>query len=75
MALVVVSHDVGAVAQSFQTIACLNRRMTVHRDGSLTQQALEEAYGCPIDLVAHGHGHGAHRLLEPHEAPPEEPSP
>ena len=75
MALVVVSHDVGAVAQSFQTIACLNRRMTVHRGGSLTQEALEEAYGCPIDLVAHAHGHGEHRLLAPHETPPEEDAP
>ena len=75
MALVVVSHDIGAIAQAFKTVACLNRTLTVHRAGELTQEALEEAYGCPIDLVAHGHGHGGHRLLTPHEQPPEGPAP
>jgi zinc transport system ATP-binding protein len=71
MALVVVSHDVGAIAQAFQTVGCLNRTLTVHREGALTREALERTYGCPIDLVAHGH---PHRVFEPHhEHPPEEP--
>lgn len=75
MALVVVSHDIGAIAQAFETVACLNRTLTIHRAGGLTQEALEQAYGCPIDLVAHGHGHGEHRLLAPHDHAPGERRP
>lgn len=77
MALVVVSHDIGAISQAFETVACLNRQLTLHRSGELTQEALEQAYGCPIDLVAHGHGHdhGSHRVLEPHGPPPQDLGP
>jgi zinc transport system ATP-binding protein len=75
MALVVVSHDIGAISQAFETVACLNRTLTIHRSGELTQEALEQAYGCPIDLVAHGHDHGNHRVLPPHDHPPGETQP
>lgn len=64
MALVVVSHDIGAIARSVRKVACLNRRLHAHPTEELTPEMLEEVYGCPVDLLAHGH---PHRVLPAHE--------
>jgi zinc transport system ATP-binding protein len=37
--------------------------MHYHRSKELTPDMVEAAYGCPVDLVAHGH---PHRVLESH---------
>ncbi len=36
----------------------------MHPDGELTDEMLEATYGCPVDLLAHGH---PHRVLPRHE--------
>jgi zinc transport system ATP-binding protein len=64
MTLVVVSHDIGAISQHVRGVACLNRRLYMHPQGELTDEILEATYGCPVDLLAHGH---PHRVLPPHE--------
>ncbi len=64
MAIVVVSHDIGAISRHVQNVACLNRRLFMHPSMELTSEVMEAAYGCPIDLLAHGH---PHRVLGPHE--------
>lgn len=69
MTIVLVSHDIGVISRHVRTIACLNVRMHYHRTKELTPDMLEAAYGCPVDLLAHGH---PHRVLEHH---PQEPSP
>ncbi|MFW6089345.1 MAG: hypothetical protein ACODAB_06300, partial [Gemmatimonadota bacterium] len=46
------------------TIACLNVEMHYHHSKELTPEILEAAYGCPVDLVAHGH---PHRVLGHHD--------
>ena len=63
MALVVVSHDIGAISRHVRGVACLNRRLHGHPSGELTPEILEAAYGCPVDLIAHGH---PHRVLSDH---------
>jgi len=63
MAVVVVSHDIGAVSRYVENVACLNRRLHVHPSKALTSDILEAAYGCPVDLLIHGH---PHRILEEH---------
>jgi len=63
MAVIVVSHDIGAIARSVRSVACLNRRLHAHPSGRLTPEIVEASYGCPIDLVAHGH---PHRVLHEH---------
>lgn len=63
--IVLVSHDIGVISRHVHTIACLNVRMHYHHSKELTPDILEAAYGCPVDLVAHGH---PHRVLERHEA-------
>jgi zinc transport system ATP-binding protein len=63
MAVVVVSHDIGAISQHVRSVACLNRRLHAHPTRELTSEILEATYGCPVDLLAHGH---PHRVLHEH---------
>ncbi|MEB3309765.1 MAG: metal ABC transporter ATP-binding protein [Snowella sp.] len=55
--ILMISHDVGAIARYVKTVGCLNRRLHYHREKLLTQTMLEEAYQCPVDLIAHGLPH------------------
>ena len=64
--VVLVSHDIGVISRHVRTIACLNVEMHYHRSKELTPDMVEAAYGCPVDLLAHGH---PHRVLEHHEGP------
>jgi zinc transport system ATP-binding protein len=61
--VVLVSHDIGVISRKVRTIACLNVRMHYHRSRELTPEMVEAAYGCPVDLVAHG---VPHRVFETH---------
>jgi zinc transport system ATP-binding protein len=63
MTVIVVSHDIGAISRHVRTVACLNRRLYTHPSRELTPEILEATYGCPIDLIAHGH---PHRVLGDH---------
>jgi zinc transport system ATP-binding protein len=63
MTLVLVTHDVGVISRYVKTVACLNRQLYYHRSKEITREMFEAAYGCPVDLVAHGH---AHRVLADH---------
>ena len=63
MTVVLVSHDIGAISRYVREVACLNRRLHRHPNGELTDEILEATYGCPVDLLAHGH---PHRVLSPH---------
>jgi zinc transport system ATP-binding protein len=69
--LLLISHDMGAISSYVKTVGCLNRRLFYHGDKLITADMLEEAYQCPIDLIAHGL---PHRMLPEHqlEAVPEE---
>jgi len=64
MAIVLVTHDIAAVSTYVETIACLNHRLFYHgpTEGGLAK--LEDAYKCPIELLAHG---TPHRVLREHE--------
>jgi len=66
MTIVLVSHDIGVISRYVKTIACLNVRLHYHHSRDLTDEMVEAAYGCPVDLVAHGH---PHRVLPSHESP------
>jgi zinc transport system ATP-binding protein len=62
--IVLVSHDIGVISRTVRTIACLNVRLHYHHSRELTPEMVEAAYGCPVDLVAHG---VPHRVFESHE--------
>ncbi len=61
--IVVVTHDVTGFATQVRQIACVNRRLYYHSGGQLSHDQLEEAYGCPVELIAHG---VPHRVLAEH---------
>lgn len=61
--IVLVSHDIGAVSQNVNKIACLNKNLVFHDSKELTHDMIEAAYHCPVDLIAHG---VAHRVLNKH---------
>lgn len=61
----VVSHDIGVLSRSVGSIACVGAgKIVYHGSGELPIGALEEAYGCPVELIAHGH---PHRVLPSHD--------
>jgi len=55
--ILMASHDIGAISSRVKTVGCLNRRLFYHGGDTLTQEMLELAYQCPIDLIAHGVPH------------------
>lgn len=63
MAIILVSHDVGAVSGQVDKIACLNRELFYHGPVEESAEGLEEVYKCPIELISHGI---PHRVLKKH---------
>ncbi len=63
MSVVFVTHDISAISSYVEKVACLNRKLYYHgpKEGSLGR--LEGAYGCPIEMIAHG---VPHRVLKSH---------
>lgn len=62
--VIVVTHDVTAFATLVKQFACVNHQLYYHGQRELTAQMLEEAYGCPVELIAHG---TPHRVLHTHQ--------
>jgi zinc transport system ATP-binding protein len=56
LTLLMVSHDVGVVAEQVQSIACLNRKLYFHGPPAQfwTEDALCQAYGSAVRLLHHG---------------------
>jgi len=61
--IIVVTHDMAAVSSYFDTLACLNEKLYHHGDKHLDQETTGQTFGCPIDLIAHGH---PHHVFAPH---------
>ncbi len=61
--IVVITHDIGVVSSYMKSIACVNRRLMFHKGGKITQEMIDMAYQCPVDLIAHGL---PHRVLHSH---------
>ena len=64
MAIVLVTHDIGAVSTHVSTIGCLNRRFFTHGTREITEDMITAVYPCPVDLIAHGI---PHRVLREHD--------
>jgi zinc transport system ATP-binding protein len=64
MTIILVSHDISAVSTYVNKIACLNQRLYYHGSRELAAEEIERAYGCPVDVIAHG---TPHRVLREHE--------
>jgi zinc transport system ATP-binding protein len=64
MAIVLVSHDIGAVSIYVDKIACLNRQLFHHGSKEISAEVLEATYKCPVQMIAHGIV--PHRVLKEH---------
>ncbi len=64
MGILMISHDLSAVAQLVNKIACLNQKLIFHNTNQLHQHDLESTYGCPVALIAHDI---PHHLLHSHD--------
>ena len=53
MAILMVSHDVGTISSHIKSFACVNRSLHYHPSHEITNEDLQ-AYGCPIQVIAHG---------------------
>ena len=61
--IIVVTHDMAAVSSYFDSLACLNEKLYHHGDKHLDQDTTKQVFGCPVDLIAHGH---PHHVFAPH---------
>ena len=61
---IMVTHDVTAIYPFINKIACLNRKLYFHDSKELLASEVLEAYGCPVEMLAHGM---PHRVLKSHE--------
>lgn len=64
MAILMVTHNMAVVSTYVKTVGCLNRHLFYHGGDKLTADMLEEAYACPVEMIAHG---VPHRVLAEHE--------
>jgi zinc transport system ATP-binding protein len=64
MTIVLVTHDLLAVSSRVRKLACLNGSLVYHGEPELNEHIINELYGCPVDLIAHG---VPHRVLKEHE--------
>ncbi len=64
ISIILVSHDLTAVSTYVKSIGCVSHHLFYHRDKELREAEIQDAYGCPVDLIAHG---APHRVLRIHE--------
>ncbi len=62
--IMLVTHDLMAIASQVSGLACLNGTLVYHGEPKLSQEIVNEMYGCPVDLIAHG---VPHRVLGDHD--------
>ncbi|MFP4475739.1 MAG: metal ABC transporter ATP-binding protein [Desulfatibacillaceae bacterium] len=62
--IVLVSHEIMTLSSYVKSVACVNRKVHYHGSSEMTQDMLDMAYECPVELVAHG---VPHRVLRTHD--------
>lgn len=62
--VVVISHDLSVLSSYVKSVACLNQTLYFHDSAEITEEMIDMAYHCPVDLIAHGL---PHRVLRRHE--------
>ncbi len=64
MTIIMVTHDVSVASAYVDSIACLNKTLFYHGPTEGALGKLEDVYGCPVEVLAHGI---PHRVLRRHE--------
>lgn len=64
LTIIMVSHDISAVSAHVKKVACVSRKLYYHDSKELLAEDIEEAYHCPVEMIAHG---VPHRVLRSHD--------
>jgi zinc transport system ATP-binding protein len=54
MTVVVVSHDLGFVADLVERVVCVNRKVVVHPTSRITGELISQIYGADVRMIRHG---------------------
>ncbi|MGD0898369.1 MAG: ABC transporter ATP-binding protein [Thermoguttaceae bacterium] len=54
MTVLLVSHDLGFVADLVENVVCVNRRVVVHPTSQITGELIRDIYGGDVRMVRHG---------------------
>lgn len=54
LTVLIVSHDIGAVARHVDEVVCINRRIHVHQPPPIGRLGLESTFGCSVEYLFHG---------------------
>lgn len=65
LTIIMVSHDIGAIAEHVEDIICLNRRVFVHQPPPIGRLGLEQTFGCSVEYLFHGEI--PHRVVRIHD--------
>jgi zinc transport system ATP-binding protein len=65
LTVLMVSHDIGAVARHVDDIVCINRRIHVHQAPPIGRLGLESTFGCSVEYLFHGEI--PHRVVKVHD--------
>lgn len=55
LTIVLVSHDVGFVAQFVKTVVCVRHRVSAHPTSQLTGELIRDLYGQEVRMIQHSH--------------------
>jgi zinc transport system ATP-binding protein len=65
LTVLIVSHDIGAVAHHVDDVVCINRRIHVHQPPPIGRLGLESTFGCAVEYLFHGEI--PHRVVKAHD--------
>ena len=65
LTVLIVSHDIGAVARHMDDVVCINRRIHVHQRPPIGRLGLESTFGCAVEYLFHGEI--PHRVVKTHD--------
>lgn len=54
MTILVVSHDVAFISRYVSRVACINRTLVCHNTDAVDRHVIQEVYGEPMRMIAHG---------------------
>lgn len=61
--VLMVTHDFSVISSFVKSVACVNQQVFFHRSPEITNEMIEMAYCCPVEIIAHG---VPHRVLHTH---------
>lgn len=61
--IVLVTHNISVLSRYVKSVACINRSLYFHPEGTIDQETVNKTFGCEVDIIAHG---VPHRVFHKH---------